>query len=584
MSATSLQAGSTAKGMARPWSASYPPAVDGMTSIVAKPVYALLDESAALYPSHDCIDFLDKHYSYAEIKRESDKVAKGLQQLGLKPGMRLGLFLPNCPYFVIFYYGALKAGAALVNFNPLYAEPEIERQIADAEIDFMVTLDVTQLLPKLDAVLARTHVKSVIVCPMAQQLPFPKNLVYPLVMRSAHASMKIDKHHIAYKDLVHNDGAYQQIEIDPVKAVALLQYTGGTTGVPKGAMLSHANVYTNAIQAKRWFYTVDTPSSKTIGVLPLFHAFAMTCVMNFTLSVGGSMILEPKFDTLKLLRLIQAKRPTALVGVPTLFNALLNYPKFGEFDLSSLIFAISGGAPLPDEIRKTFEEKSGCKLIEGYGLSEASPVCSCNPVHTGGKAGSIGLPFPFTDCEIVSLDDGVTRLMPGEKGEICFRGPQVMLGYWKRPDSTAEVIKNGCLHTGDVGHIDEEGFVFITDRLKEMINASGFKVYPRVIEEAIYHHPAVKECAVIGIDDPYRGQNIKAFIVLKDGEVCSQEMLEAFLESHLSKIEKPRFYEFRTDLPKSIIGKILKKNLVDEEKTRAALGNSKENPKGNKQS
>jgi long-chain acyl-CoA synthetase len=578
MNATSLQETGTAK----PWVASYPPEVDASTPIVAKPVYALLDDSAAAYPNNDCIDFLDKHYSYAEVKRESDKVAKGLQQVGLKPGMRLGLFLPNCPYFVIFYYGALKAGATLVNFNPLYAEPEIERQIADAEVDFMVTLDVTQLLPKLDTVLSKSRVKSVIVCPMAHQLPFPKNVVYPFVMRSAHARMKIDSRHIAYKDLVHNDGAYHPVEIDPATAVALLQYTGGTTGVPKGAMLSHANVYVNAIQSKRWFYTVDNPKSKTIGVLPLFHAFAMTCVMNFTLSVGGSMILEPKFDTLKLLRLIHSKRPTALVGVPTLFNALLNFPQFKEFDLSSLIFAISGGAPLPVEVRKKFEEESGCRLIEGYGLSEASPVCSCNPVNTGGKTGSIGLPYPFTSCEIVSLEDGVTRMKPGEKGEICFRGPQVMLGYWKRPDATAEVIKDGCLHTGDVGHVDEEGFVFITDRLKEMINASGFKVYPRVIEEALYEHPAVKECAVIGVDDPYRGQNIKAFVVLKDGETCSQEALDAFLESRLSKIEKPRFYEFRADLPKSIIGKILKKNLVDEEKARAAAAAA--SPKGEKQS
>lgn len=580
MITTSLQENGSAQAADRPWVANYPLEVDATSTIVAKPVYALLDDSAALYPQNDCIDFLDKHYRYDEIKRTSDKVAKGLQHAGLKPGMRLGLFLPNCPYFVIFYYGALKAGATLVNFNPLYAEPEIERQILDAEIDFMVTLDVVQLLPKLDAILKNTRVKSVIVCPMAQQLPFPKNLIYPFVMRSAHARMKIDSRHIAYKDLVHNDGIYEPVAIDPARTVALLQYTGGTTGVPKGAMLSHANVYTNAIQAKRWFYTVDKPTSKTVGVLPLFHAFAMTCVMNFTLSVGGSMILEPKFDTLKLLRLIHAKRPTALVGVPTLFNALLNHPAFENFDLSSLVFAISGGAPLPGEVRKRFEDKSGCKLIEGYGLSEASPVCSCNPVHNGGKTGSIGLPLPFTSCEIVSLDDGATRMQPGEKGEICFRGPQIMLGYWKRPDATAEVIKSNCLHTGDVGHIDEDGFIFITDRLKEMINASGFKVYPRVIEEAIYQHPAVKECAVIGIDDPYRGQNIKAFIVLKDNESCNAETLDAFLESHLSKIEKPRFYEFRTDLPKSIIGKILKKNLVDEEKLRAATTH----PMGEKQS
>lgn len=551
------------------WVASYPPEVDWAAAIPPKPVFALLDEQAARQPKADCIDFLDKHYTYAEVKSLSDRIAKGLQLIGLKPGMKLGLFLPNCPYFVAFYHGALKAGATLVNFNPLYAEPEIERQIADAECDFMVTLDVVQLLPKLDAVLPRCRVKSVIVCPMADQLPFPQNLVYPFVMRSVRARMKIDSRHVALKDLLDNDGAYDPVAIDCVKDVALLQYTGGTTGVPKGAMLSHANVYSNAIQAERFFYTVERPGAKMVGVLPLFHAFAMTCVMNFTLAVGGSMILEPKFEVQKLLKLIHRKRPAALAGVPTLFNALLNAPNLADFNLTSLRFCISGGAALPAEVRREFEKRTGSHLIEGYGLSEASPVCCCNPTHNGGKSGSIGLPFPLTTCEIVSLEDPHKLVAPGEKGEICFRGPQVMLGYWKRPEATAEVIFDGRLHTGDVGHVDEEGYVFITDRLKEMINASGFKVYPRVIEEALYEHPAVKECAVIGVDDAYRGQNVKAFIVLKDNMAATAEEIDAFLDGRLSKIERPRFYEFRTDLPKSIIGKILKKILADEEKARA---------------
>ena len=557
------------------WAASYPPDVDWSAPIAVKPVYALLDEQAARDPKADCIDFLDKHYSYGEIKTLSDRIAKGLQQIGLKPGMRLGLFLPNCPYFVAFYHGALKAGACLVNFNPLYVEPEIERQIADSECDFMVTLDVVQLLPKLDAVLPKCRLKAVIVCPMADQLPFPKNLVYPFVMRSAKARVAIDERHVLLKTLTDNDGAYQPVTVDCQKDVALLQYTGGTTGVPKGAMLSHANVYSNAIQAERFFYTVERPGSKMVGVLPLFHAFAMTCVMNFTLAVGGVMILEPKFEVQKLLKLIHRKRPEALAGVPTLFNALLNAPNLAEFDLSSLRFCISGGAALPAEVRRAFEARTGSHLIEGYGLSEASPVCCCNPVHNGGKSGSIGLPFPLTTCEIVSLEDPHKLAAPGEKGEICFRGPQVMLGYWKRPEATAEVIYDGRLHTGDVGHIDEDGYVFITDRLKEMINASGFKVYPRVIEEALYENPAVKECAVIGVEDAYRGQNIKAFVVLKDGMQATEAELNTFLEARVSKIEIPRFYEFRADLPKSIIGKILKKVLADEEKARTAAKETK---------
>jgi long-chain acyl-CoA synthetase len=553
-----------------PWLKSYPPRVDWAAPIAAKPVFALLDEAAERHPGEDCIDFLDKKYTYAEVRHLSDRVAKGLRTLGVGRGVKFGLFLPNCPYFVIFYHAALKTGATLVNFNPLYAEPEIERQIADSETEFMVTLDVVQLLPKLDHVLQRSNLKSVIVCPMAKQLPFPKNLLYPFVMRSSQARMKTDARHISFDELIANDGKFEPAAIDPAKDTALLQYTGGTTGEPKGAMLSHANVYTNAIQCKRWFYSVDSPESKIIGVLPLFHAFAMTTVMNWALSVGGEMILEPRFDTQKLLRLITRKRPTALAGVPTLFTALLHAPNLDEFDLTSLEFCISGGAPLPMEVRKAFENRTGARLIEGYGLSEASPVCCVNPVHDGGKPGSIGLPYPLTICEIVSLDDKHTILPIGEKGEICFRGPQVMQGYWRRPDATAEVIIDGRLHTGDVGHIDEDGYVFITDRLKEMINASGFKVYPRNVEEAIYQHAAVKECAVIGIDDPYRGQTIKAFIVLKQDHTASAEDLDEFLESRLSHIEKPRLYEFRADLPKSAIGKIMKKTLIEEEKARAA--------------
>ena len=547
-----------------PWLKHYPSDVDWAAPLHAKPVFALLEESAALFPENDCIEFQDKRLTYAEVKELSDRAAKGLIEAGFKPGMKLGLFLPNCPWFVVFYYAGLKAGGVIVNFNPLYVEPEIARQIEDSETDFMVTLDLAILLPKITHQLGTTRLRHVIICPMAEQLPFPQNFLFPIVMRNSIAHMPEDERCIAMKDLIDNDGKIELPLIDPKTTLAVLQYTGGTTGVPKGAALSHANIYINARQIQLWFQMMDHPETRIVGVLPLFHAFAMTCVMNLSLAFGACMLLEPRFDALKLLRLIARKHPNAMAGVPTLYNALLNTPGAENFDLSSLEICISGGAPLPREVAKAFKAKTGADLLEGYGLSETSPVTCINPPGRGSKPGSIGLPVPGTICEIVSLEDRKTLLPTGETGEICFRGPQVMMGYWNKPDATAEVIMDGRLHTGDVGHIDDEGYVFITDRLKEMINCSGFKVYPRLVEEAIYQHPAVRECAVIGVPDAYRGQTVKAIVALKTGAALGEEQLSHFLEDKLSKIEKPTQYEFRADLPKTAVGKIQKKILIDE--------------------
>jgi len=577
---------------AYPWLKSYPPKVDWAASLAPKPVFALLEDSAARFPDFDCIEFKDKRYTYAEVKDLSDRAAKGLIEAGFRPGMKLGLFLPNCPWFVVFYYAGLKAGGVIVNFNPLYVEPEIARQIEDSETDFMVTLDLAILLPKVAAMLGKTRLKHVVVCPMSDQLPFPQSFLFPLVMRKSLAHMPDDERCLALKALLDNDGAVELPVIDPTTTLAVLQYTGGTTGVPKGAALSHANVYVNAQQVRLWFHAMDRNDTRIVGVLPLFHAFAMTCVMNLSLAFGSCMLLEPRFEVVKLLHMISRKRPNAMAGVPTLFNALLNAPGVENYDLSSLKVCISGGGPLPLEVAKAFEAKTGTHLLEGYGLSETSPCACINPPELGSRQGSIGLPIPGTICEIVSIEDHKTVLKIGETGEICFRGPQVMMGYWKRPDATAEVIIDGRLHTGDIGHIDADGYVFVTDRLKEMINCSGFKVYPRAVEEAIYQHPAVRECAVIGVPDAYRGQTVKAIVALKTGATLGAEQLDQFLAGKLSKIEKPTQYEFRADLPKTVIGKIQKKILIDEavaafNAAQAGSAEAKshpENPKGEKTS
>jgi long-chain acyl-CoA synthetase len=554
-----------------PWLKSYPPGIDWRTEFKPRALYRLLDDAAARHGDKSCIDFLDRRWSFAEIKALSDRFAHGLVDLGVKPGDRVGLFLPNCPYFVIAYFGILKAGGVVVNFNPLYADREIEHQILDSDTSIMVTMGLEGLVAKLRPQFERTPLRRIIVCSLPRALPLAKRLFAPFAMAKQLAKTGKDVHFIPFEELTDNDGDVTPPAIDPATTLALLQYTGGTTGVAKGAALSHGNVDINAQQVTLWFGDCPEAALRSLGILPLFHAFAMTCVMNWSLSVGAEMVLVPRFQPDSLLRLIEKKKPTAFCAVPTLFTALSNTPGIDNYDLSSIQMIISGGAPLPMEVRQDFERRTGGRIVEGYGLSESSPVTCVNPPSTGGKIGSIGLPVPGTICEVVSLEDRKTVLPAGEIGELTFSGPQVMTGYWKRPDATAETIIDGRLHTGDVGRVDEDGYVFITDRLKEMIIASGFKIYPRNVEEVIYTHHAVKECAVIGVGDPYRGQTVKAVIALKDGETLTTEALAHFLKDKLSPIEMPKIVEFRAELPKTAVGKIQKKILIEEERAKAAL-------------
>ena len=551
-----------------PWLTSYPPTVESSPNFPDKPLYALLDEAAAKHHARPCVEFLGRTFSYAEIKRLSDRAAKGLVASGFKPGMKLGLFLPNCPYFVVFYFAGLKAGGTIVNFSPLYSEDEVARQITDSGTDFMVTLDLNALLGKFGRMFERTSLKHIIVCSLADQLPMLKGMFFRTMKRREITGVPHNDHYILARKLLNNDGVYSPLPVKPQTDVAVLQYTGGTTGIPKGAALTHFNLYANAWQCKIWFYVADSPESKSVGILPLFHALAMTSVMNWTLAVGGSMLLLPRFEAPKLLDLIHRKKATVLVGVPTLYTALMNQPNFASYDLSSLKFCISGGASLPLRVQQDFKEKTGVAIWEGYGLSEASPVCCLNPTHLPNKHGSVGVPIPGTLCKIVSIEDHKSAMKIGEKGEICFSGPQVMLGYWQKPEATAEVIVDGWLHTGDVGYMDPDGFIFITDRLKDMISTSGYKVYPRQVEETIYQHPAIKECAVFGVDDAYRGQAIRAAVCLKEKAQLTPDELDAFLEGKLSHIEKPRSYDFRGELPKTAVGKIHKKILIDEYKMK----------------
>ena len=556
-------------GQQRPWDKSYPSGLDWDSEVLQEPLFRAFDRAVAGYGERPCLDFLGKGYSYAEVSALVDRAARGFQDLGVSKGSRVALFLPNTPYYVISYFALMKLGAIVVNVNPLYAEEEVIGLIEDSGAEVAVTLDLKLLLPKLVTAFERSALKTVVVCAMGEILRFPSRQLFAIAKRGDLAKVPKGEAYLRFSEMIDNDGSFTPAEVD-IDDVAVLQYTGGTTGVPKGAMLTHGSISANTSQVWSWFIGAEMGKERMMAVLPLFHVFAMTVIMHMSIRGAAEIILLPRFEITLLLKTIARTRPTCFPGVPTLYNAVLHYPKLERYDLSCVKYCLSGGASLPQEVREGFESITGCKVLEGYGLSETSPVVTCNPVLGNPKDGSTGLPMPGTTVEIRSLDDP-DKIMPlGEKGEICVRGPQVMAGYWQRPKETADTLRGGVVHTGDVGYMDEDGFTFLIDRLKEVIISGGYNVYPRHIEEAIYRHPAVAEVTVIGVADDYRGEVPKAFIRLKDGETLETEALRAFLKDKLSPMETPRQVEFRDELPKTIIGKLSKKELIAEEKAKVA--------------
>ena len=493
-------------------------------------------------------------------------MAKGLQLMGVTQGARVGLCLPNTPYSVICYYGALRAGATVVNYNPLYVERELAFQIDDSNTEIMITMDLEVLYPKVAAMLSRTEsLKKIIVCPMAAILPKIKSVLFRLLKRKEIANIEPSEAIVHFQDLLDNDGDPSLVNVDLDNDIAVLQYTGGTTGRPKGAMLTQGNLSANVSQMLLWYVDLNPGEEKVLGVLPFFHVFAMTAVMNFAVAAGAQMILLPRYELGQTLATINKKKPTIFPAVPTIYAAINQSPDLPKYDLSTVRYCISGGAPLPLEVKETFERLTGCRLVEGYGLSETAPVATCNAMQDINKPGSIGQVVPGTEISIHDLEAPNDVVPTGERGEVWIKGPQVMKGYLNRPQETADSLREGWFRTGDVGYMDEDGHFFLVDRLKDLILCSGYNVYPRMVEEAIYLHPAVAEVTVIGIDDDYRGQSPKAFVKLKEGEKITEDEMKTFLADKLSKIEMPSQIEFRLELPKTIIGKLSKKELVAEE-------------------
>jgi long-chain acyl-CoA synthetase len=526
----------------------------------ALPVPALLDRSAAAFADRTALSFQGRRWSYAELAALVDRATAGLQRLGLKPGDRIGLCLPNTPYFVIFYFAALKAGLVVVNYNPLYVTRELRHQIEDSATTTMIVPDLAAIYDKVVGIEA---LQRIVVCPFARALPWAKGFAFSILKRNMVTRPAYGGRIIPYSQLAAAGAPPAPVLIDP-SDVAVLQYTGGTTGRPKGAMLTHANLSINAQQTTHHMPSMRPGQEKMLGVLPFFHVFAMTSILNGGISMGCELILHPRFEINALMKSLQRDKPTIMHAVPTLYNAIATAAEKNRVDISTLRVCVSGGAPLPAEVRERFQTLTGCRIIEGYGLTEASPAVTSNPPDGEIRADSVGVVLQDTVVEIRSLED-ITCILPfGQRGEICVRGPQVMKGYLNHAAETRDAFVDGALRTGDVGYLDADGYLFVTDRIKDLIICSGYNVYPRMIEDALYEHPAVAEAIVIGVPDQYRGQAPLAFVTLRAGEVRTSDELRDFLRDKVSAIELPVRVEIRSSLPKTAIGKLSRKELAAE--------------------
>ncbi|WP_010195733.1 long-chain-fatty-acid--CoA ligase [Bacillus sp. m3-13] len=555
----------------KPWLSLYPEEIPHEINFEERTLQSYLKQAAEEYPTKTAISFLGKKLTFEEVYDQSLKLANYLKGLGIEKGDRVSIMLPNCPQAVISYYGVLLAGGIVVQTNPLYMERELEYQVNDSGSEIIITLDI--LYPRVSKVKALTKLKHVIVTGIKDYLPFPKNMLYPFVQKKQYGIVVKVEHsgqnHLFTEIIKQSEAQTIDVAINPNEDLALLQYTGGTTGFPKGVMLTHMNLVSNTMMSVKWMYKCKKAQEKVIGILPFFHVYGMTAVMNLSIMQAFEMVLLPKFDPETTLKAIQKEKPTLFPGAPTIYIALLNHPDIKKYDLSSIDSCISGSAALPVEVQEQFERVTGGKLVEGYGLSEASPVTHANFLWDERVSGSIGIPWPNTESVILSMENG--ELAPtGEIGEIAVRGPQIMKGYWNRKEETEAVLRDGWLLTGDLGYMDERGYFYVVDRKKDMIIAGGFNIYPREIEEVLYEHEEIQEVVVAGIPDAYRGETVKAYIVKKAGSKLTEEELDQYTRKHLAAYKVPRYYEFRDELPKTAVGKILRRALVEEEKQKIA--------------
>ena len=557
----------------RPWLKCYDEGVPQQIDYPDVPLFFFLEEAARKYPNTPCTIFKGAKISYHEMNELTDRLAAGLASLGVKKGDRVGLFMPNTPQFVMAYFAILKIGAIVVATNPLYSHREIEHQVNDAGIEVMVVMsNFYRIIKDLQP---NTKIRTLVVTNLKETLPPVLSFLFTLTKeKKGGFRVQLEQGDVWMQDLI---SRYKPEDRPPVEVTpdddALFQYSGGTTGISKGAIAMHSNLVANSLQIRHWMISAEDGKEVVLMAIPLFHVYGMVAGMLFAIRTGASMVMVPNPRDLKdVLSNIQKYKATVFPGVPTLYNAINNHPDVlaGKYDLHTIKACISGSAPLMRETKEKFEALTGGKLFEGYGLSEAPTATHCNPLLGENRTGSIGLPLPDVDCRIVSLDDGMTVLPPGEIGELAVRGPQVMKGYHNMPTETVNTLREGWLYTGDIARMDETGYFYIVDRKKELIKPGGYQVWPREVEEAISEHPKVLEAGVAGVPDPYRGETVKAWVVVKPGESLTEEEIKAWCAERLAKYKVPTFVEFRDELPKTTVGKILRRELVREHKEAAA--------------
>ncbi|MFZ5644490.1 MAG: long-chain-fatty-acid--CoA ligase [Bacillota bacterium] len=546
------------------WIKSYPEQIRANLEYPNIPLYANLEQTVQKYPNRTATIFMGGKLSYTQLKEQVDRLAKALSERGVKKGDRVGLMLPNIPQMIIAYYASIRLGAVAVGINPMYTERELKHQLVDSGAETIIFLDL--LAPKVLKVAPETPVKRLIGTGIKDYLPFPKNLLYPIKAKKSGqwAEIPAGSGVLDFKTLIKNSTPNPPaVDIKP-EDLAVLQYTGGTTGLSKGAMLTHRNLTANVLQLAEWDYESKEGAETCLCVLPFFHSFGMTVCMNSGIYNGATLVLIPRFDLNMVLESIPKYKVNIFPGTPTIYVAIISAPNLKQYDLTSIRICVSGGAPLPLEVQLKFQELTGGRLIEGYGLSETSPITHGNLLYSKAE-GAIGLPYPDTICRIMDSEAGETEMAIGEVGEICVKGPQVMKGYWNKPEENAKVLRDGWFFTGDIGRMDERGMCFIVDRKKDLIIAGGYNIYPREVEEVLYEHPKIMEAAVAGVKDPYRGETVKAFIVLKEGETATDEDIISFCKERLAPYKVPKKIEFKQELPKTMIGKILRRVLVEEE-------------------
>ncbi len=570
--------------MERIWLKNYDPGVAHSMNYPEITLHHLLEEASRRFPDVTSTLFPGvlgdaNRISFQEMDQLANKFANALIQLGVKKGDRVALLLPNCPQFVIAYFAVLKAGGIVVATNPLYSARELEEQLYDCGAETVVTLSVFYNL--IMSVRERTKLKNVVVTNVKEFLPPVTRLLFTL-LRERQEGHRVETAGVPgfyrFQELLQKSiAAHPSVDVSP-RDIAMLQYTGGTTGTSKGAVAEHYGVVTNVYQMRAWATPLGLREGDAVimGVMPLFHVYGMVTVMHLSMLAGATMVLLPRFETRQVMKTIDRYKPTFFPGVPTMYVAINSRPDRHNYDFRSVRACVSGAAPLPAEVQEQFETLSGGRLVEGYGLSEAPVVNLATPLLGKRKIGSIGVPFPDTEAKLVDIESGDREVLQGEVGELCIRGPQLMREYWNRPDETALVLRDGWLHTGDLAVMDEDGFFSIVDRKKEMIIAGGFNIYPREIEEVLYEHPKVKEAVCYSVPDEYRGQNVKVCVVLNEGQTCTPEEITEYCRPLLAKYKVPKLVEFREELPKSPIGKILRRVLMEEELSRTAGRSSSE--------